>query len=436
MDCGPAALKCLLEGFGIAVSYDRLREACQTDVDGTSIDTLEEVACQLGLDAEQVMLPPDHLFIPEAAALPALVVVCNPIGATHFVVVWQRHGSWVQLMDPATGRRWVSIETLLADLYVHTMPVPTEAWREWAGGGEFLGALRSRLAAIGIDRATGRRLVEEALADPGSERMAGLDAAVRLVASMVEAGSLRRGRQAGNLLVACREAILGNETAGVGAVPARFWSVRPTSAKSEAENRLLFTGAVLVRVRGFGKPSLSGSGTEAGERVPATKSLSPDLAAALEAPTSHPIRELWRLVREESWTRPALIAAALAVAASCTVFEVVLFRGLLDLGRALALADQRLAGAGILIVFMVLLLALETSVQSGMLRIGRKLEIGLRLKFLRKLARLGDRYFHSRLNSDMAERCHSVHKLQLGAELVSNAWRTVFQLALTAASIA
>jgi len=28
MDCGPAALKCLLEGFGITVNYGRLREAC------------------------------------------------------------------------------------------------------------------------------------------------------------------------------------------------------------------------------------------------------------------------------------------------------------------------------------------------------------------------------------------------------------------------
>ena len=53
MDCGPASLKTLLEGFGISVSYGRLREACQTDVDGTSIDTLEETAVRLGLDAEQ-----------------------------------------------------------------------------------------------------------------------------------------------------------------------------------------------------------------------------------------------------------------------------------------------------------------------------------------------------------------------------------------------
>ena len=37
-------------------SYGRLREACQTEVDGTSIDTIEEVAVQLGLEAEQIMI--------------------------------------------------------------------------------------------------------------------------------------------------------------------------------------------------------------------------------------------------------------------------------------------------------------------------------------------------------------------------------------------
>src|SRR5512134_3856241 len=78
MDCGPATLKCLLEGFGIPVSYGRLREACQTDVDGTSIDTIEEIAVQLGLDAEQTILPADHVVMSEARALPAIVVVRMP----------------------------------------------------------------------------------------------------------------------------------------------------------------------------------------------------------------------------------------------------------------------------------------------------------------------------------------------------------------------
>ena len=54
---GPACLKSLLEGHGIAASYARLREACHTDVDGTSIDTLEQVACDLGLDGQESRAP-------------------------------------------------------------------------------------------------------------------------------------------------------------------------------------------------------------------------------------------------------------------------------------------------------------------------------------------------------------------------------------------
>src|SRR5512144_61959 len=103
MDCGPASLKCLLEGFHIPVSYGRLREACQTDVDGTSIDTLEETAVQLGLDAEQIMIPVDHLFLPQAQilpALPALIVVRLASGNNHFVVAWNQRGPFVQVMDP------------------------------------------------------------------------------------------------------------------------------------------------------------------------------------------------------------------------------------------------------------------------------------------------------------------------------------------------
>src|SRR5580765_6703628 len=98
MDCGPATLKALLDGFGIPVSYGRLREACQTSVDGTSIDTLEQIAVQLGLAAEQIMVPLDHLLLPAAQTLPALVVVLLPNGAPHFVIIWRRHGGRLQVM--------------------------------------------------------------------------------------------------------------------------------------------------------------------------------------------------------------------------------------------------------------------------------------------------------------------------------------------------
>jgi Peptidase C39 family len=158
MDCGPAALTAFLAGHGLSVSYGRLREACQTDVDGTSIDMLETVAVQLGLNAEQILVPVDHLFLPDTAALPALVVMRQPGGALHFVVAWRRHGRVVQIMDPGTGRRWPTCRRFLDDLYVHTQAVPAAAWRAWAETDTFLGGLRRRWAALGIARAEAERL--------------------------------------------------------------------------------------------------------------------------------------------------------------------------------------------------------------------------------------------------------------------------------------
>src|SRR5215831_17724369 len=145
MDCGVASLKSLLDGFGIEASYGRLREACQTDVDGTSIDAIEEIAKRLGLDAEQVMMPRDHVLFTEAGALPALAVVRLPNGFTHFVVLWRRHGSLVQVMDPAKGRRWLTQSQVNGDLYVHTLRISIETCRKWIAAPYFIQPLRCRI---------------------------------------------------------------------------------------------------------------------------------------------------------------------------------------------------------------------------------------------------------------------------------------------------
>ena len=225
MDCGPASLKCLLEGYGISVSYGRLREACQTDVDGTSINTMEEVAVQLGLVAEQIMLPVDHLLLPEAQALPAIVVVRQAGNLTHFIIVWRSYGRFVQVMDPAIGRRWLTARRLLDELYVHVIPVPAMAWREWAGTDEFRSALRRRLAQLGLSQSAGGRMLNAALADPSWHAFAALDAATRMVDAIVRAGGLRAGRQAARALAAFFEQAR-EEAAGEGTtIPQSYWLV-------------------------------------------------------------------------------------------------------------------------------------------------------------------------------------------------------------------
>src|SRR2546430_1150681 len=150
MDCGPACLKSLLEGFRIPVSYERLREACQTELDGTSIDTIEEVAREFGLDAEQIVVPIDHLILPETQTLPALVVVRLPNHFTHFVIVWSSYGRCLQVMDPIVGRHWSRTREFLNKVYIHPLPVSAQDWREWAASEQFLGALRRRTRRLTV----------------------------------------------------------------------------------------------------------------------------------------------------------------------------------------------------------------------------------------------------------------------------------------------
>jgi ABC-type transport system involved in cytochrome bd biosynthesis fused ATPase/permease subunit len=130
------------------------------------------------------------------------------------------------------------------------------------------------------------------------------------------------------------------------------------------------------------------------------------------------------------------VVAALLLAAGGLVVEALLLRGLFDLGRELGLAGQRLSAIGALLGFVAALLLLELPIATGLLRLGRHLEVRLRLAFLAKIPHLGDRYFQSRLTSDMAERCHTAHTLRLLPEMGGQLLRSTLELVLTAIGIA
>jgi ATP-binding cassette subfamily B protein len=56
-----------------------------------------------------------------------------------------------------------------------------------------------------------------------------------------------------------------------------------------------------------------------------------------------------------------------------------------------------------------LLMLIEIPIVTESMRMGRHLELRLRMALLNKLPQLNDRYFHSRPVSDMAERSHAIH---------------------------
>lgn len=430
MDCGPAALKCVLEGYGIAVSYGRLREACQTGVDGTSIDTLEQVSLPLGVQAEQVMIPIDHLLQHDASALPAIVVVRQADGATHFVVVWRRVGSWLQVMDPATGRRWVRARAFADEVYHHEMSVAEADWRAWAASAPFLAPLRERLARLGMSGATAETLINEALADAGWFSFGALDAGTRLVQALVRARGIDAGAPAARLLRTLVERSRASTDDIFSVVPAAYWSATP-DPHSETIGALHLTlrGAVLVRVPGRNVAAVS-DGPEA------AMPLSRELQAALQEKPAHPLQAAWALLRAEGLLAPLALAAAMGVAAGALVIEALLLRGVFDITAQLALPGQRLIALGALVMFAALLLSLEVPIVAESLRMGRHLEMRLRMALLAKLPRLGDRYFQSRSVSDMAERSHSLQATRQMPSLGLNFLQSLAELGLTLLGVA
>jgi ATP-binding cassette subfamily B protein len=413
MDCGPATLKTLLSGFGIKTSYGRLREACHTSVDGTSIDTLEELTNALGLQADQEMVPVEHVLSPDLSCLPALVVTRLPSGLTHFVVVWRMIGPWVQVMDPGRGRRWMKRASLERDFYVHESEVPTADVAEWLLSSAFVAPLRSGLRKV-LDRARAEELVDEA-SNVGWQRMAALDAVLRTVCRLIEQNAVEPGhlQEVFDSLLKSTE---GHDPRAL--IPDALWTVRAVA--KENEEAVIVRGAVVLMVKGKGEVAAD---------------LSPELSAAVHMHEKGAGRQLLELLRADGLWRMLPILAGLTVAGVGAVVETLLFRGAFDISQRLAVFEQRLFAAFALLLLLCSMVLIEWPVARALWDAGRRLEMRLRRSFLQKLPRLGDRYFQSRPISSMAESSHLLHWVRLLPGHSGQVVRSLCELCATVAGV-
>jgi len=428
MDCGPAALRAMLGGFGLHVSYGRLRQSCQDDVDGTSMDTLADLAVRLGLDAAQIILPVDHLFLPEAEALPALTVMRQPNGLTHFVVIWRRHGPWLQIMDPGTGRHWVRRDVVKERLYIHQQTLDTVAWQEWVVGPKFCDPLLAHMVSLCYDSVWAEARLQEALNKDGGQGLAVLDAATRMTASLVQAGGIGKGSEAGELIQQLFEQ--------PAHIPQRYWSAFPSPENSE---QVILQGAVVLHVAGLAGESDLQTDVEASE-TSETKAAGEETgfagepgakrsenrgakrgakrsSAALNSSRSQdakaPEQEIVQTLCLDGVFTPLLIISAVLLAGLGTAMEVVVLRGMVEIGEQLPLVGQQAEAFAMVVLFLLSLLILEWPLHIVSLRLGRRFELRLRQRFLEKIPVLGDRYFHSMLTSDMIQRAYELRHLRI-----------------------
>lgn len=390
IDCGVAAVSCLLSGYGVEASYDELREACQTGVDGTSIDSLEDLCTTVGIHLVQHVVPADLVFSMMEGRLPLIAVFTGNGGLPHFVTVWRRLGRYFQVMDPASGRRWVRREELLRSLYVHEFRLVEADWRLWMSDNSFRAALvqRSRNA---LTEKSHTSLVSPVLERLVVEELSALDAALRLT-SMAQESKACTGRVE-------------------GVFPRVFEAARSDAsfpdwlrAIERRGDEVLTHGAVLLAPSTAYEPPQRSSREQNSTASP----LDAGAVHSLPADERSTFGEVTDLLGSESRALVAALAAGAVLLALLTAAELLVFRVALDAPRLLATLDSKLSGGAFVVAFALIFAGLEATLAYARLSLGRRAEIRLRRATLFALPRVNDRFVRSRPITDFAYRAHNL----------------------------
>lgn len=412
MDCGPAALKCVLEGHGVAASYEHLREYCQTDIDGTSFSMIEDAARRLGLRCKQTIVSVDQL-LDELDGRPALVVTKLGLG-THLTVIWRAVGQLVQIMDPVDGRRWISRRALERRLYVHSMALPANKWRRWMAGRRRRARLRTRMTALGVEVERADALLAEALAEPQWTGLGSLDAAIRLVAELRSGRGLLRASEAGAWVARLVERARDDRSA----IPSEYWSVQPSEQAGVLEVR----GALAIEIEGVDEE--------------ARRELGSERQGLFRPRTSSPLRSVLGILRQDGLALPLVLTLGMLAAVIGTGVELLLLRALIEISGEVMGTASRILAASAVGGLWLLLLALELPLNRILFMLGRRLELRLRIALSRKLLRLPDSYFRSRPSSDLAERAHTLVFLRQIPAFFATVFRTLLGLVLCLVGVA
>jgi hypothetical protein len=241
-----AALRSILGVHGIAFDAATLERECKVDDDGASIDDIEDVAVKYGLDAAQIVVPVEHVLLPEAKLLPAIVIVEGAEENDEFVLAWRLDGERAYVMDPVEGRRAVDRNELTDSLSIVEVSIPAEKARSVLDSQLSQDALRARMVALGVPRDAADARLAKALGDPGWNGLAALDAAIRVL----DGDPARPVPDAAARLDHALDCALQKRCEGADPLPGELWTLQP----GEKSGEVLLRGAVLVTIPGRRAP--------------------------------------------------------------------------------------------------------------------------------------------------------------------------------------
>jgi ABC-type bacteriocin/lantibiotic exporter with double-glycine peptidase domain len=379
-DCGPAVLKAVLAGWGISVNYALLRDACGTGADGTSIDTLESLCGDLGLDVRQEMAPLADARDVLESVLPCIVIIAAS-GGHHFVVVWRKLGPFWLIMDPGRGRHWVRAKTFVKELFIHRQQMDGESFAAWFEQSAWKRLLTRRLATLGAGDLLPAR------PGPGvAEQIAAVDGMARLVEALSKRGVVARGKRSEMLRNLVRADLESEAT------------VLPTSISGTTKNGdgtfESMHGIVFLTVR---RPE---HGADVAPPEPT------ELARALFGTREPRPFDVFRRNLSHGERRDVAVLFGITLMISGLAFaEMFFLRAAFNASSLLTLPQQRVAGTALYALIVGVLFVLELLLSIGTWRFARALELRTRIALLMKLPKLPDRYFRTRPKFDIVHRC-------------------------------
>lgn len=107
-DCGPCCLQSVIKNYGGYVALEKIRQDAHTSLEGTSVYHLKKAAEKYGFDVMAIKNL-DYTF---ENHLPVIVHVKYENGLCHFIVVYEKHGNKLVVMDPIKGKTIINVEDL------------------------------------------------------------------------------------------------------------------------------------------------------------------------------------------------------------------------------------------------------------------------------------------------------------------------------------
>ena len=118
-DCGAACVASVCAYYGLRLPMIRVREACGTGAEGTTMQGVIDAFGKLGMDAAGLKARKKNINELKGAAKPVVMHLEKKCGWLHFVVLYDMDDIHASVMDPQDGR-------------IHKIPL-TELEEEWSG---------------------------------------------------------------------------------------------------------------------------------------------------------------------------------------------------------------------------------------------------------------------------------------------------------------